>query len=597
MRTCTIFCTLLLSCFSTLLAQSPFPGQSKISPGVLTSLNRGETLDLLIIFQEKADISAAQRISGKTEKARYVHARLQETAERSQARVRRMLRERGAFANSFYLVNAIAVQHADANLVQTLAALPEIAHIAPDPDVPLPLPAQSGTPAAQRGTVEWGIEKINAPAVWALGYTGQGITVAGADTGYDWVHPAIKPHYRGYNNLSGATDHNYNWHDAIHEISPLSGDSIPDPANNPCGVNAPAPCDDNNHGTHTMGTMVGDDGQGNQIGVAPGAQWISCRNMERGNGKPSSYIECFEWFLAPTDLTGQNADPARAPHVINNSWYCSTGEGCTDMAVDELLRQTVINLRASGVVVVVSNGNSGSQGCSSTFGPPAYFEESFSVGATESNDTITGFSSRGPVTIDGSQRLKPNVAAPGAGIRSSVRNGGYSHFWGTSMAGPHVAGLVALVLSARPDLAGDVDLIEDIIEETAVPRFGELDCADNSGQAYPNNSYGYGRVDALAAVLKALTVTPVRTPNTPAPEVAVFPNPVTDEAVFSIQNHTGAMRVEVFSAGGQRIFATSITSQPGGIRLAVPLRSAPSGVFFWKIQTEAAVLSGRIVKQ
>ncbi|MBK9335734.1 MAG: S8 family serine peptidase [Lewinellaceae bacterium] len=485
MRTCVIFTTLLFSCFTLLHAQAPFPGQSKLSAGVPASLSRGETPDLLLIFQEKADISAVHRISGKTEKARYVYARLLETAERSQARARRLLRERGAFANSFYLVNAIAVQRADADLVQALAALPEVAQIVPDPDVALALPAQGSIPVAQRGIVEWGTEKINAPAVWALGYTGQGITVAGADTGYDWVHPALQPHYRGYNNLSGTANHNYNWHDAIHEISPLSGDSIPDPANNPCGVNAQAPCDDSNHGTHTMGTMVGDDGQDNQIGVAPGAQWISCRNMERGNGKPSSYIECFEWFLAPTDLNGQNADPARAPHVVNNSWYCSDGEGCTDLGVNELLRQAVINLRASGVVVVVSNGNSGAQGCSSTFGPPAYFEESFSVGATESNDTITGFSSRGPVTIDSSMRIKPNVVAPGAGIRSSVRNGGYSHFWGTSMAGPHVAGLVALVLSARPDLAGEVDVLENIIEETAIPRFGVLDCADNGGQTYP----------------------------------------------------------------------------------------------------------------
>jgi len=592
-----LFSTLLLSCFYTLAAQGTFVGQDKFSPFVLADLHQGASPDVLVVFREKADLSAAQTMTGKAEKARVVYARLLETAERSQARARAILRERGAFANSFFIVNAIAVQRADAHLLRTLAALPEVAHIAPDPTVALALPEQNRPPVGERGSVEWGIEMIHAPAVWALGYTGQGITVAGADTGYDWAHPALQTHYRGYNNFSGTADHNYNWHDAIHEISPLSGDSIPDPANNPCGVNAQAPCDDNNHGTHTMGTMVGDDGQGNQIGVAPGAQWVACRNMERGNGQPSTYIECFEWFLAPTDLNGQNADPDKAPHVVNNSWFCSVGEGCTDLAVNELLRQAVIVLRTSGVVVVVSNGNSGSQGCGSTFGPPAYFEESFSVGATENSDTIAGFSSRGPVTIDGSMRLKPNVVAPGAGVRSSVRNGGYAHFWGTSMAGPHVAGLVALILSARPDLAGNVDIIENIIEETAVPYFGILDCADNGGQDYPNNTYGYGRVDALAAVLKALAITPIRTPGQPAVEVAVFPNPVTDEAVFHIQNAPGTVRLEIVGASGQVVYSSVFGGDTHAARHAVPLRAAPSGVYFWKIQTDAEVLSGRLVKQ
>ncbi|MBL7797235.1 MAG: S8 family peptidase [Saprospiraceae bacterium] len=592
----------LLACFSHLTAQVHVVApevQQKISPTLQRAFAGGEPADLLVVFREKSDLRAAAQVAGKTEKARFVYARLLETAERSQARARRILREHGAFANSFYLVNAIAVSKADAALAYMLAELPEVAALAPDPDVPMPLPEQRTTPGpvAERGAVEWGIEKINAPAVWAMGYTGQGITVAGADTGYEWDHRAIQPHYRGYDNFGGTADHNYNWHDAIHEISPLNNDSIPDPANNPCGLDSKVPCDDNNHGTHTMGTMVGDDGQGNQIGVAPGAQWIACRNMERGNGKPSSYIECFEWFLAPTDLNGQNADPAKAPHVVNNSWYCSTGEGCVDMTVDALLRQAVIALRTSGVVVVVSNGNSGSQGCGSTFGPPAYFEESFSIGATESTDTITGFSSRGPVTIDSSYRTKPNVVAPGAGIRSSVRNGGYAHFWGTSMAGPHVAGLVALVLSARPDLAGEVDLIEDIIEQTAIPAFDTLDCSDNSGQNYPNNTYGYGRVDALAAVLQALAVSPVRMPDATLAEVRVSPNPADEAVFFSIKNASGTVQVEVFGAAGQLLWSGLTDITHGEMRIAVPLQAAPTGVYFWKIQTAGSVLTGKFVRQ
>lgn len=592
----------LLACFSHLTAQVHTVApevQQKISPTLQRAFAGGEPADLLVVFREKSDLRAVAQVAGKTEKARFVHARLLETAERSQTRARRILREHGAFANSFYLVNAIAVSKADAALAYTLAELPEVAALAPDPNVPMPLPEQRTTPGpvAERGAIEWGIEKINAPAVWTLGYTGQGITVAGADTGYEWDHPAIQPHYRGYDNFGGAADHNYNWHDAIHEISPLSGDSIPDPANNPCGLNSRVPCDDNNHGTHTMGTMVGDDGQGNQIGVAPGAQWIACRNMERGNGKPSAYIECFEWFLAPTDLNGQNPDPSKAPHVVNNSWYCSTGEGCVDLAVNELLREAVIALRASGVVVVVSNGNSGSQGCGSTFGPPAYFEESFSIGATESTDTITGFSSRGPVTIDSSYRVKPNVVAPGAGIRSSVRNGGYAHFWGTSMAGPHVAGLVALVLSARPDLAGEVAIIEDIIEQTAIPAFDTLDCSDNAGQNYPNNTYGYGRVDALAAVLQALAVSPVRMPDAALAEVRVSPNPVAGDVFFWVKNASGTVLLEVFDTSGRLLQSSSTEAMQGEMRLMLPMQTAPAGVYFWKMQTAGSVQTGKFVKQ
>ncbi|MCB0530892.1 MAG: S8 family peptidase [Lewinellaceae bacterium] len=589
---------LVIFCLSTVFSQNtPDAVKRKIAPDVQSALKQENKVNILVIFREQADLHNANQIHGKAAKARFVFDRLQQTAATSQANALRIARASNAYVNSFYLVNALAIRHANAGLVENLAQLPEVARIAADPEIPFEQPDVSLAPVAQRGAVEWGIEKINAPAVWALGYTGQGITVAGADTGYDWVHPAIQPHYRGYNKSDGSTNHNYNWHDAIHEISPLSNDSIPDPSNNPCGVNSVVPCDDNNHGTHTMGTMVGDDGNGNQIGVAPGADWIACRNMERGNGAPSSYIECFEWFLAPTDLNGENPDVLKAPHVINNSWYCSVSEGCTDLSVNELMHTAVNNLRASGVVVVVSNGNKGGLGCNATNDPPAYFEESFSVGATESNDTITGFSTRGSVQIDGSGRMKPNVVAPGAGIRSSIRNGGYAHFWGTSMAGPHVAGVVALVISARPDLAGEVDLIEDIIEQTAVPGYDTVNCGNVSGMAHPNNTYGYGRVDALGAVMKALMLTPVTSPGASPVDVTVWPNPVLDEAIFSIKNYTGKFTVQLFNAAGQLVYSVNReTANPDAV-FQIPMQNQAPGVYFWKITTAGPLRSGKFVKR
>ena len=119
-----------------------------------------------------------------------------------------------------------------------------------------------------------------------MGIEGEGVTVAGEDTGYRWDLEGIKERYRGWKD--SIVDHNYNWHDAIHTISPLASDSI-----NPCGLNSKVPCDDNGHGTHTMGTMVGKTNE-YLYGVAPKAKWIGCRNMERGNGALSTYIECFE---------------------------------------------------------------------------------------------------------------------------------------------------------------------------------------------------------------------------------------------------------------------------------------------------------------
>src|SRR5207253_5916476 len=123
-----------------------------------------------------------------------------------------------------------------------------------------------------------------------------------------------------------------------------------------CGPNSLFPCDDYGHGTHTTGTTSGDDGAGNQVGVAPGAKWIGCRNMDVGNGTPASYTECFQFFMAPTDLSGQNPNPALRPHVMNNSWGCPTSEGCAP----DTLRTVVENSQASGIFVEVSAGNSGS---------------------------------------------------------------------------------------------------------------------------------------------------------------------------------------------------------------------------------------------
>lgn len=571
----------------------------KISAEVAEAIRRNEAPDVLVAFGEKADLSTAKGLENKVAKADFVFKKLLETAQKSQRQALDLIHAQGASANSLFLVNALAVEKASPQLLAALAELPEVSSISFDPWIPFQAPTPAESAARNRNGIEWGLEKVGALLVWDMGYTGQGITIGGADTGYDWKHPAIQTQYRGWTGDAASTLHDYHWHDAIHELNPLNADDMGNLGTNPCGLSVSSPCDDHSHGTHTMGTMVGDDGQGNQIGMAPGARWVACRNMERGWGKPSTYIECFQWFLAPTDLGGQNPDPALAPHVISNSWLCPYEEGCTDLAVNELIRTAIVNLRLSGVVVVFSNGNSG-PGCSSASLPGAYFEESFSVGATNSADQIAGFSSRGPVLVDGSERIKPNVSAPGVDVRSCVLNGGYATYSGTSMASPHVAGLVALMLSANPALAGHVDAIEDILEQTAVFFADTLDCAPNSvGSARPNHAYGWGRIDAVGAVAAALQwqpAVPIHSPSGAGLSVRVVPNPVLNEAVFSVEQAEGQTVLEIWDAAGALVNMHQWVST-GRPSIQADFSGQAPGIYFWRVISEKGSVSGKLLRR
>ena len=517
------------------LAAPPTPPswQNKVDPWVLEAATAsGGQTEFIIFLPAQADLSRAAALPTKLQKGRYVYETLTAVAERTQGPLIAALKARGLAYRPYWVANMIWAR-GDAAALEGLAGRADVAHVYANPTVKLsepaqPVKAQALFAPAAPDAIEWNIAKVNAPSVWTAGYTGQGAVIAGQDTGYQWDHPALKNHYRGWN--GSIANHDYNWHDAIH----ATGSS--------CGASSPVPCDDHGHGTHTMGTMVGDDGGSNRIGMAPGAKWIGCRNMNAGNGTPTTYAECYQWFIAPTRVNGLDADSSKAPDVINNSWSCPPSEGCTDPNV---LLTVVQNVRAAGIVTVHSAGNSGS-GCSSVRDPAAIYAESFSVGATNGTDSIASFSSRGPVMIDGSNRLKPNVSAPGVSIRSSVPTNAYASGWsGTSMAGPHVAGLVALLISAEPPIAGQVDYIEDIIEQSAVHltynNYPNPMCGSDTSSSVPNNVYGWGRIDALAAynLLRSpftVTATPATTdvcaPNnasftvTIAPKLSSFPGPV-----------------------------------------------------------------------
>lgn len=558
--------------------------KDKVSPSLLDRAEAGEEVDFLVVLHEKADVTGAKKLKTKDEKAWYVYNQLKQTAVNAQQNIITFLQLERAKHKPFYIINSIYVV-GDLDLIKALAERNDVAQIKDNPKTKMEeLPTEDLSNSRDPDAIEWGIDMINADDVWALGYTGENVVVAGADTGYEWVHPAIQPKYRGWNGTDA--DHNYNWHDAIHEFSPL-GDSM-----NVCGLSSVAPCDDNSHGTHTMGTMVGGEGE-NEIGVAPGAKWIACRNMEEGNGALATYIECFEWFLAPTDSNYENADPTKAPHVINNSWYCSEGEGCT-INNWGMLETAVDNLKASGIVVVVSAGNFGNGGCETVQSPPAIFANSFSIGSTRSNDTLSGFSSRGPVTVDGSNRMKPEVVAPGSSVRSCVLNGGYGNKSGTSMAGPHAAGLVALIISANPELAGQVDVIEDIIIQSAVPKTTDEECGGILGTEVPNHSYGFGRIDALAAVEMALIITNTETVAANS-FVKAFPNPVNEVVTFELQNMDGRNILEIFDVSGKLLVEKQLEVS-GNFTENVSLSGMPNGVYFYKITNDENSFGGKLVK-
>ena len=200
--------------------------------------------------------------------------------------------------------------------------------------------------------------------------------------------------------------------------------------------------DTSGHGTHTLGSIVGQ-----RTGVAPGAQWIGCVNLARNLANPALYLDCLQFMLAPFPAGGDpftDGDPTRSAHVLNNSWGCPELEGCDA----NILLDAVQALRAAGIFVVVSAGNEGPS-CESVRNPLALYNEVLSVGAIDQRGNLAEFSSRGPVTVDASGRIKPDLVAPGVDILSTMPGDSYEYNQGTSMAGPHVTGVVALLWSAN----------------------------------------------------------------------------------------------------------------------------------------------------
>lgn len=462
------------------LAADPVEAQARIEPLVLEQLAVQDEVEFFVWMTTQADLSAADALPSKQAKGEFVFNTLTATAETTQKELRDFLEQAGADYRPFYIANKILVHAGDENLVKTIAARPDVAKITANHQFQLQEPFKELDAPPPSLTIESNITFVNADDVWAMGYDGSGIVLAGNDTGLDWDHPAIINQYRGWNGSSA--NHNYNWWDAT-------------------GTYPTVPNDGHGHGTHTTGTMVGDDGGTNQIGLAPGAHTIHCKNMTNsGSGNDATFTECFEWDLAPWNLNGNNPDPSMAPHSINNSWGYWGGNA-------PQFENEIANLRAAGIVVEVSAGNEG-PGCA-TLRSPGDYAQSLTTGSVNHAGgslpgTITGFSSRGPSDLYPNVRI-PDVMAPGESIRSSLPGTGYASWSGTSMAGPHTAALVGLIWDAAPGLIGDVAATEQIVIDTAVPLAGQTgsNCGGNYASG-PNDDWGHGTIDALAAVNAAV---------------------------------------------------------------------------------------------
>jgi subtilisin family serine protease len=427
-------------------------------------LSERKTADFWVELADEADLTDARGITNWDKRGQYVYDALTSTAETSQASLIKELDAAGADYESFWISNRILVEDGTLALADKLAKSGEVQRISETVQLNLVDPVKR-TPVGDKGTqaVEWGLDFINAPEVWDMGYTGEGITVSNIDTGVQYDHPALADQYRGMQ-ADGTVVNDYNWQDT-------SG-------------SAELPFDNNGHGTHTMGTMVGDDGAGNQIGVAPGADWMATNGCD--SCSDAALLESGQWIVAPTRTDGSDPDPSMRPHVVNNSWgYTAAGY------IDDWFTETTDAWAAAGVFGAWASGNAG-PGCTTTSSPGAN-SGSYSVGAFDSSGAIASFSSRG--AGEGGM-IKPHIAAPGVNVRSSVPGDGYASFNGTSMATPHLAGAIALLWSAAPTLVGDIEGTQALLNETAVDT-SDTTCG---GTAENNNVWGEGKLDVAALV-------------------------------------------------------------------------------------------------
>jgi subtilisin family serine protease len=392
-----------------------------------------------------ADLSGLARLDRRT-RLRTLVNRLQAAADTSQAPLLQFLAERRKSGlvtrvRPLWILNAVAVT-APPSVIQELAARPEVAAVAPEETIVAPATSSAA----------FNVALVNATGMWNAGARGQGVVVANLDTGVDIAHPELASRWRGGTN---------SWYD-------------------PYGQHPTTPTDISGHGTQTMGVMVAGDASGTALGVAPDARWIAAKVFnDSGSATTSAIHLAFQWVLDPD----HNPATADAPQVVNNSW--SMQGRC-----DTTFQPDIASLRAAGILPVFAAGNNGPLSPSDQ--SPANNPGALSVGSVDATDTLAPDSSRGPSACDGA--VFPDVTAPGVGITSTDLFQGYATASGTSLAAPHVAGALALLLSGHPNLSAAA-------QEQALQM-----SAHDLGPGGPDGMYGYGRVDAVAALSAVATL-------------------------------------------------------------------------------------------
>lgn len=454
--------------------------ENKIEAEVKKDMESKDLIEVLVYMEDQLDtvnVAKATRSSmssaktpneTKVEVRRAVSQALRDKSETSQRNILNVLEKQKEKGNveefkSYNIVNMVYVK-ATKDVIENISFMAEVGKIHKNKIVTLDRPEIGKEIGLHSDEIEWNVKRVNAHEVWDLGFDGTGAVVASLDSGVDWTHPALKEKWRGYNPATGETNSKENWFD------PVYGSTLPE--------------DSDEHGTHVMGTMVGQEPDGsNKIGVAPGAKWIAARVFNnQGSTTDSILLEAADWILAP----GGNSDAA--PDIVNNSW--GGGDG-----IDSWYREVVTNWRSAEILPVFSAGNQ-RRGEPAPYpgsiSVPSNYPESYAVAATDKNDIRGSFSKLGPSPYDESL-IKPNISAPGVSIRSSVPGGKYEGGWsGTSMSAPAISGAAALLVSANSSLT--VDEIENIIDETARPL------TDGGYPTAPNMAYGHGMVDAFEAV-------------------------------------------------------------------------------------------------
>jgi subtilisin family serine protease len=445
---------LLLAVASTAAAdEAPLQVLSRELQPLAAEARFGEEAAVIISFADRLDPRQFEVFTNAHERRhRLVSALKTQSQDGMRSAITAYLRTRGARGiKPLWLSNSIAAT-VPAGLLAELAQWPIVARVRVDAVVRAPTVSyDADTPA------EWNIQTVRAPDLWGLGYYGQGVTVAILDTGVDLAHPDLRQQYRGGTN---------SWFD-------------------PYGEHA-TPYDAAGHGTATAGLVLGRNGSGYAIGVAPDAQWIAAKIFDdNGLATLSAIHQAFQWLLDPDGNPATND----VPDLVNSSWGLSGASACTNE-----FERDIQALEAAGIGVVFSAGNDG-PGTSSTVSP-GNNRGVLSVGAVDANDAVAIFSSRGPSGCDGEH--DPELAAPGVSVFSSdtsfgLGNGAYAYVTGTSFAAPQVTGVMALLLSARSTIT--IGELKTIVQETA----------RDLGTPGVDDETGHGMVDAFAALGRVLT--------------------------------------------------------------------------------------------